>query len=168
MGDRDLEKNMENPDTVQKVCGGPWLHQTERTVLVIALRLCPRDTSLDLADHNQTANLDTCQLCGWFESHHRLGGWSKRLCPIHNDWLSQDKYMVCLSQGPRPDQVRKSVGPLSLTSWSGDSIRNVPGPRYRVPRDRSQGPPPTPRNGKFPIRRTFHISEYGRLPPTPT
>ncbi|WZZ86040.1 hypothetical protein YC2023_114619 [Brassica napus] len=22
---------MENPDTVQKVCGGLWLHQTERT-----------------------------------------------------------------------------------------------------------------------------------------
>nr|VDC94821.1 unnamed protein product [Brassica oleracea] len=37
MGDRDQEKNMENPDTVQKVC---------------------------LADHNQTAILDTGRLCG--------------------------------------------------------------------------------------------------------
>ncbi|KAF3537883.1 hypothetical protein F2Q69_00021615 [Brassica cretica] len=63
MGDRDLEKNMDNPDTVQKVCGGPWLHQTEWTVLVIAPRLCPRDASLDLADHNQTTNLDTGMSC---------------------------------------------------------------------------------------------------------
>ena len=39
MGDRDQEKNMENPDTVQKVRGGLGLHQTERTVLVIAPRL---------------------------------------------------------------------------------------------------------------------------------
>uniref|UniRef100_M4DSN2 Uncharacterized protein n=1 Tax=Brassica campestris TaxID=3711 RepID=M4DSN2_BRACM len=51
MGDRDKEKNMDNPDTVQKA----------------------------LADHNQTKNLDTGRLCGWFESHHRLGGWPKRL-----------------------------------------------------------------------------------------
>ncbi|KAF3611351.1 hypothetical protein DY000_02045972 [Brassica cretica] len=70
MGDRDQEKNMENPDTVQKVRGGQGLHQTERTVLVIAPRLCPRDTSLDLAVHNRTASLDTGRLCGWFESHH--------------------------------------------------------------------------------------------------
>ncbi|KAF2576295.1 hypothetical protein F2Q70_00004023 [Brassica cretica] len=39
----------------------------------------PRDTSLGLANHNQTASLDTGQLCGWFESHHGLGGWAKRL-----------------------------------------------------------------------------------------
>ncbi|KAF3550574.1 hypothetical protein DY000_02002362 [Brassica cretica] len=79
MGDRDHEKNMENPDTVQKVRGGLGLHQTERTVLVIAPWLCPRDTSLDLAVHNRTASLDTGRLCGWFDSHHRLGGWAKRL-----------------------------------------------------------------------------------------
>ncbi|KAL0668442.1 hypothetical protein Bca4012_031146 [Brassica carinata] len=40
MRDQDKEKNVENPDVVQKVCGGPWLHQTERTVHVIAPRLC--------------------------------------------------------------------------------------------------------------------------------
>ncbi|KAF2539257.1 hypothetical protein F2Q68_00020631 [Brassica cretica] len=79
MGDREQEKNMENPDTVQKVCGGLWLHQTERTVLVIAPQLCPRDTSLDLAVHNRTASLDTGRLCGWFDLHHGLGGWAKRL-----------------------------------------------------------------------------------------
>ena len=39
MGDREQEKNMENPDTVQKVRGGLWPHQTEQTVLVIARRL---------------------------------------------------------------------------------------------------------------------------------
>ncbi|KAF3485404.1 hypothetical protein F2Q69_00052557 [Brassica cretica] len=39
----------------------------------------PRDTSLGLADHNRTASLDTGRLCGWFESHHGLGGWAKRL-----------------------------------------------------------------------------------------
>ncbi|KAF2574545.1 hypothetical protein F2Q70_00003578 [Brassica cretica] len=32
----------------------------------------------------------------------------------------------------------------------------------------SSEPPPAPRKGKLPIRRTFHISEYGRLPSTPT
>ncbi|KAG2283596.1 hypothetical protein Bca52824_054816 [Brassica carinata] len=64
MGDQEQEKNMENPDTVQKVRGGLWLHQTARTVLVIEPRLCPRDTSLDLADHNQIANLDTGRLDG--------------------------------------------------------------------------------------------------------
>ncbi|KAL0704704.1 hypothetical protein Bca4012_071129 [Brassica carinata] len=121
MGDRDQEKNMENPDTVQKVRGGLGLHQTERTVLVIAPRLCPRDTSLDLAVHNRTASLDTGRLCGWFESHHGLGGWAKRLLvsdPYGSvyDLLSQDRFTVCLSQGPRTDQVRKSVGPLSRTS----------------------------------------------------
>ncbi|KAF2610866.1 hypothetical protein F2Q70_00008763 [Brassica cretica] len=155
MGDRDQEKNMENPDTVQKVRGGLGLHQTERTVLVIAPWLCPRDTSLDLAVHNRTASLDTGRLCGWFDSHHRLGGWAKRLvmsqkarvakshelpkvvscqrsrvtkgCEMPQglvsdpygsvyDLLSQDRFTVCLSQGPRPDQVRKSVGPLSRTS----------------------------------------------------
>ncbi|KAF2582426.1 hypothetical protein F2Q68_00004542 [Brassica cretica] len=36
MGDQDKEKNMENPDVDQKVCDGPWLHQSERTVHVIA------------------------------------------------------------------------------------------------------------------------------------
>ncbi|KAF2576724.1 hypothetical protein F2Q70_00002770 [Brassica cretica] len=176
MGDREQEKNMENPDTVQKVCGGLWLHQTERTVLVIAPRLCPRDTSLDLAVHHRTTSLDTGRLCGWFDSHHGLGGWAKRLvmsqkarvakghelpkvvscqrsrvtkgCEMpkgvsnqrlrtsrvtrtkrYKDQelvsdpygsvyalLSQDRFTVCLSQGPRPDQVRKSVGPLSWTS----------------------------------------------------
>ncbi|KAG5374355.1 hypothetical protein IGI04_042335 [Brassica rapa subsp. trilocularis] len=39
----------------------------------------PRDTSLDLAVHNQTANLDAGWLDGRFESHHRLGSWTKRL-----------------------------------------------------------------------------------------
>ncbi|KAF2580189.1 hypothetical protein F2Q68_00002409 [Brassica cretica] len=39
----------------------------------------PRDTSLDLAIHNRTASLDTGRLCGWFESHHGLGGWDKWL-----------------------------------------------------------------------------------------
>ncbi|KAF2605238.1 hypothetical protein F2Q70_00026086 [Brassica cretica] len=39
----------------------------------------PTDTSLDLAIHNRTASLDTGRLCGWFESHHGLGGWAKRL-----------------------------------------------------------------------------------------
>ena len=46
--------------------------------LIIHEGLCwfsPRDTSLDLADHNQIANLDT----GRLESHHILGGWAKRL-----------------------------------------------------------------------------------------
>ncbi|KAF2601546.1 hypothetical protein F2Q70_00027874 [Brassica cretica] len=38
-----------------------------------------RDTSLDLAIHNRTASLDTGRLCRWFESHHGLGGWAKRL-----------------------------------------------------------------------------------------
>ncbi|KAG2296070.1 hypothetical protein Bca52824_042739 [Brassica carinata] len=121
MGDRDQEKNMENPDTVQKVRGGLGLHQTEWTVLVITPRLCPRDTYLDLAVHNRTASLDTGRLCGWFDSHHGLGGWAKRLLvsdPYGSvyDLLSQDRFTVCLSQGPRPDQVRKSVGPLSRTS----------------------------------------------------
>ncbi|WZY86947.1 hypothetical protein YC2023_033331 [Brassica napus] len=40
MGDQDKEKNMENPDVVHKVCDGPWLHQTELTIHVIAPRLC--------------------------------------------------------------------------------------------------------------------------------
>ncbi|KAL0659980.1 hypothetical protein Bca4012_080565 [Brassica carinata] len=40
MGDQDKEKNVENPEVVQKVCDGPWLHQTERTVHAIAPRLC--------------------------------------------------------------------------------------------------------------------------------
>ena len=31
---------MENPDVVHKVCDGPWLHQTELTIHVIAPRLC--------------------------------------------------------------------------------------------------------------------------------
>ena len=30
---------MENPDVVHKVCDGPWLHQTERTVHATAPRL---------------------------------------------------------------------------------------------------------------------------------
>ena len=50
--------------------------------LIIHEGLCwfsPRDTSLDLAGHNQTANLDAGRLDGRFESHHRLGGWAKRL-----------------------------------------------------------------------------------------
>jgi len=45
-------------------------------------RLCwfsPRDTSLDLAIHNRTISLDMGRLSGWFESHHGLGGWDKRL-----------------------------------------------------------------------------------------
>ncbi|KAG2266602.1 hypothetical protein Bca52824_073681 [Brassica carinata] len=42
MGDQDKEKNMENPDVVHKA----------------------------LADHNQTASLDTGRLDGRFESHH--------------------------------------------------------------------------------------------------
>ncbi|KAF3512839.1 hypothetical protein F2Q69_00002756 [Brassica cretica] len=80
MGDQDKEKNVENPEVVQKVYDGPWLHQTERMVHAIAPRLCrPRDTSLDLAIHNRTTSLDTSRLCGWFESHHGLGGWDKRL-----------------------------------------------------------------------------------------
>ncbi|CAG7876409.1 unnamed protein product [Brassica rapa] len=33
-------KSMENPDVVHKVCDGPWLHQTERTVHATAPRLC--------------------------------------------------------------------------------------------------------------------------------
>ncbi|KAF2600128.1 hypothetical protein F2Q68_00009001 [Brassica cretica] len=40
MGDQDKEKNVENPEVVQKVCDGPWLHQTERTVHAITPRLC--------------------------------------------------------------------------------------------------------------------------------
>ncbi|CAG7863062.1 unnamed protein product, partial [Brassica rapa] len=40
MGDQDKEKSMENPDVVHKVCDGPWLHQTERTVHATAPRLC--------------------------------------------------------------------------------------------------------------------------------
>ena len=50
--------------------------------LIIHEGLCwfsPRDTSLDLAGHNQTANLNVGWLDGRFESHHRLGGWAKRL-----------------------------------------------------------------------------------------
>ena len=50
--------------------------------LIIHEGLCwfsPRDTSLDLAGHNQTTNLDAGWLDGRFESHHRLGGWAKRL-----------------------------------------------------------------------------------------
>ena len=50
--------------------------------LIIHKGLCwfsPRKTSLDLAGHNQTANLDTGRLDGRFESHHVLGGWAKRL-----------------------------------------------------------------------------------------
>ncbi|CAG7875940.1 unnamed protein product [Brassica rapa] len=39
MGDREQEKNMEKPNTVQKVRGGLWPHLTKRTVLVIAPRL---------------------------------------------------------------------------------------------------------------------------------
>ncbi|WZZ08348.1 hypothetical protein YC2023_094270 [Brassica napus] len=39
MGDQDKEKSMENPDVVHKVCDGPWLHQTERTVHATAPRL---------------------------------------------------------------------------------------------------------------------------------
>ena len=110
MGDQDKEKNVEDPEVVQKVCDGSWLHQTERTVHAIAPRLCrflspirllllvlsdlflfflftheglcwfsPRDTSLDLAIHNRTISLDMGRLSGWFESHHGLGGWDKRL-----------------------------------------------------------------------------------------
>ncbi|KAL0663794.1 hypothetical protein Bca4012_100631 [Brassica carinata] len=40
MGDQDKEKNVENPEVVQKVCDGPLLHQTEQTVHAIAQRLC--------------------------------------------------------------------------------------------------------------------------------
>ncbi|WZZ15114.1 hypothetical protein YC2023_108203 [Brassica napus] len=40
MGDQDKEKSMENLDVVHKVCDGPWLHQTERTVHATAPRLC--------------------------------------------------------------------------------------------------------------------------------
>ena len=50
--------------------------------LIIHEVLCwfsPRDTSLDLAGHNQTANLDAGRLDCRFESHNRLGGWAKRL-----------------------------------------------------------------------------------------
>ena len=50
--------------------------------LIIHEGLCwfsPRDTSLDLAGHNQTANLDAGRLDGRFELQHRLGCWAKRL-----------------------------------------------------------------------------------------
>ncbi|WZY93683.1 hypothetical protein YC2023_066012 [Brassica napus] len=40
MGDQDKEKSMQNPDVFHKVCDGPWLHQTERTVHATAPRLC--------------------------------------------------------------------------------------------------------------------------------
>ncbi|KAG2275682.1 hypothetical protein Bca52824_058237 [Brassica carinata] len=103
MGDRDQEKNMENPDTVQKVRGGLGLHQTERTVLVIAPRLCPRDTSLDLSVHNRTASLDTVY-----------------------DLLSQDRYTVCLSQGKSRKELRMVLVKLrSCESSVSERLCNV-------------------------------------------
>ncbi|KAF3568242.1 hypothetical protein DY000_02014393 [Brassica cretica] len=57
MGDEEKEKNVENPEVVQK----------------------SKDTSLDLAIHKRTTSLDMGRLCRWFESHDGLGGWAKRL-----------------------------------------------------------------------------------------
>ncbi|KAG5388772.1 hypothetical protein IGI04_030313 [Brassica rapa subsp. trilocularis] len=78
MGDREQEKNMENPDTVQKVRAMAASDRTDgpcgrtealdgsldlaASPLLVSIR--PRDTSLDLAGHNQTANQDTGRLDG--------------------------------------------------------------------------------------------------------
>ncbi|WZY93642.1 hypothetical protein YC2023_065971 [Brassica napus] len=88
MGDQDKEKSMEKPDVVHKVCDGPWLHQTERTVHATAPRLCSVP-----------------------KSHPAL-----LIC--FNSFLFSSLWLntkVCL----RPDQVRKSVGPLGRTSLAG-------------------------------------------------
>ncbi|KAL0655341.1 hypothetical protein Bca4012_075925 [Brassica carinata] len=88
MRDQDKEKNMENPDVVHKVCDGPWLHQTKRTIYAIAPRLCSVPKSHPV--------LLICFNSFLFSSF----------------WLN--------TKGcPRPDQVRKSIGPSSRTSLAG-------------------------------------------------
>ncbi|KAG5388659.1 hypothetical protein IGI04_030200 [Brassica rapa subsp. trilocularis] len=110
------------------------------------------------ADHNQTANLDAGRLGGWFESHHRLGGWSQRLgmsqkarvakgCELPKsvsdqkvisnpygsvyDLLSQYKYTVYISQGPRPDQDMVDKFILSVIIWIEELRMVLVKPRSR-------------------------------------
>uniref|UniRef100_M4FDS3 Uncharacterized protein n=1 Tax=Brassica campestris TaxID=3711 RepID=M4FDS3_BRACM len=89
MGYQDKEKKMENPDVVHKVCDGPWLHQTERTVHATAPRL--------YSVPNSHPALLICFNSFLFSSL----------------WLN--------TKGPRPDQVKKSVGPSSRNSWAGQT-----------------------------------------------
>ena len=65
-------------------------------------------------------------------------------------------------------QVLLSSTPQAGPRPLGPRFKNAQDPQYRVPRYRFQEPPSAPRKDKLPIRRTFHISEYGRLPSTPT
>ncbi|KAG5392904.1 hypothetical protein IGI04_022867 [Brassica rapa subsp. trilocularis] len=157
----------------------------------------PRDTFLDLAGHNQTANLDAGRLDGWAVG---LNGWA---CPKRHEWpkvtstngcelpkgvsnqglrtpsgtstkgyedqevpkaegvrVPSGKYTVRLGQGksrkvrsaigltglgvrltrpldpgPRLDQVRKSVGPLSRTSSRPVAPRFYPNGRIGLQDD---------------------------------
>ena len=76
--------------------------------LIIHEGLCwfsPRDTSLDLVGHNQTANLDAGRLDGWFKSHHRLGGWAKRLV------MSQEARVAKGHELPRVVRYQRSGVP---------------------------------------------------------
>ncbi|KAF2576038.1 hypothetical protein F2Q70_00003715 [Brassica cretica] len=51
----------------------------------------------------------------------------------------------------------------SRTPASGSPLKGTPVPRNGVFRVRSQDRPLPSGNGKLPIRRTFHISKYGRV-----
>ena len=90
-------------------------------------RLCwfsPRDMSLDLANHNQTANLDTGRLWGWFESHHRLGGWAKQL------GTSQKARVACQKSGvTKGCEFPKGVSNQRVRVAKGYEHQEVRGPR---------------------------------------
>ncbi|KAF3510633.1 hypothetical protein F2Q69_00007044 [Brassica cretica] len=62
-----------------------------------------------------------------------------------------------------PGRTPASGSPLEGTPVPRIPLEGTPVPRYGVFRARSHDRPLPPGNGKLPIRRTFHISEYGRV-----
>ncbi|KAF2570055.1 hypothetical protein F2Q70_00003581 [Brassica cretica] len=87
-----------------------------------------------------------------------------RQCDTRNDRPCYIQYLLL----GKNTHVLLSSRPQAGPRPPGPRFRNAQDPQYRVPWYRFQEPPPAPRKGKLPIRRTFHISEYGRLPSTPT
>ncbi|KAF3559205.1 hypothetical protein F2Q69_00012936 [Brassica cretica] len=141
MGDQDKDKNVEKPDVVQKVCDELWLHQTERTVHVIAPRLCSVVMVGSKVQVPRLWPIITKLIIIWarvIKSHElpKVVSYqgvqvTKRQAMSDSygsdyDLLSQDKYMVCLSQGMSRKEPRiVLVKPRSREGSVSERLCNV-------------------------------------------
>ena len=79
-------------------------------------------------------------------------------CSSHLLWKNTQ-----VSNSSRPQAGHRPLDPhWKEPRFRGSPLEGTPVARYEVFRVRSQDRPLPPGNGKLPISRTFHISNYGR------